>query len=559
MPYVPSTTVLVCSGVPFDSTYRDVRLFESEGEQIAYFQSKAKYTCETYSYQRVNSSVAEPRGPLTCRVKILADDIYDCNYIAFQNENFGSKWFYAFVRQMNYINPNCTEIVYELDIWNTWLFDWTFLPSYVEREHTNNDVRYANQQVEPIQMQGTFCQQKEEWVFRPPYYIIVGTATDPDTIEIEETEWGMKTVNWGGGVGEIRNNVYSGLKYTTCRTAEEVNQIIDSFAIENAVDRIVAIFMSPYDFDNLGIYQGLDLNLAAPPMSVSGYTPRNMKCLQWPYCYLRVTNLSDEVKDYPYEGFCAYGVNPETGALEVDQQPPRFKANAVQSYPATLTLAPVLYFGLQGDTDQSGDLDNGIELRAFPDCSWVSNSFYSTAIKSGLSAITKTVNLAGSLAANGIAISSGNPIAAGLATKETVGATTDFIESGISGAANLIGSFLNPYQLGGKASNISAGMYVGKIGFEFKKMMLLPEQMMKLDSFFDRYGYATNMTKVPNMRGRANWNYVKTRECTIIGSLPVQAMNRLRRIFDEGVWIWHTDAVGNYSLTNEIVGGGNNG
>ena len=80
-------------------------------------------------------------------------------------------------------------------------------------------------------------------------------------------------------------------------------------------------------------------------------------------------------------------------------------------------------------------------------------------------------------------------------------------------------------------------MYLGKVGFEFKNMMLLSDQMMKLDSFFDRYGYATNMMKVPNMRGRANWNYVKTRECTIVGSLPVQAMNRLRRIFDDCVWI----------------------
>lgn len=558
MPYVPSTTVLVCTGVPFDSTYRDVRLFESEGEQIAYFKSKAKYTCETYSYQRVNSSVAEPRGPLTCRVKILADDIYDCNYIAFQNENFGSKWFYAFVRQMNYINPNCTEIVYELDIWNTWLFDWTFLPSYVEREHTNNDVRYANQQVEPIQIQGTFCQQYQEWIFRPPYNIIVATATDPDTIEIEETDWGMKTVNWGGGVGEIKDNVYSGLKYTTCRTAEEVNQIIDSFAIENAVDRIVAIFMSPYSFDDSG-WHNQELNLNAPPMSVSGYAPRNMKCLQWPYCYLRVTNLSDEVKDYPYEGFCAYGVNPETGAIEVDQQPPRFIANAAQSYPASLVVMPMLYFGLSGHADPPGDLDNAIELRVFPDCSWVSNSFYSTAVKSALGAITKTINLAGSLANAGITASSGRPTKVAQAAQQTISAGTDYVSSAVQGTADLIGSFLNPYQLGGKASNITSGMYLGKVGFEFKNMMLLPEQMMKLDSFFDRYGYATNMMKVPNMRGRANWNYVKTRECTIVGSLPVQAMNRLRRIFDDGVWIWHTDAVGNYALTNEIIGGENNG
>lgn len=76
------------------------------------------------------------------------------------------------------------------------------------------------------------------------------------------------------------------------------------------------------------------------------------------------------------------------------------------------------------------------------------------------------------------------------------------------------------------------------------------EEAIKLDQFFDMYGYATNSVKVPNEDSRESWNYVKTDNVIINGSMPVQDMARIKAMYNKGVRFWHTTDVGNYSLSN---------
>lgn len=76
------------------------------------------------------------------------------------------------------------------------------------------------------------------------------------------------------------------------------------------------------------------------------------------------------------------------------------------------------------------------------------------------------------------------------------------------------------------------------------------EEAVKLDQFFDMYGYATNAVKVPNEDSRESWNYVKTDNVIINGSMPVQDMAVIKAMYNRGVRFWHTADVGNYSLSN---------
>ena len=78
------------------------------------------------------------------------------------------------------------------------------------------------------------------------------------------------------------------------------------------------------------------------------------------------------------------------------------------------------------------------------------------------------------------------------------------------------------------------------------------EEAVKLDQFFDMYGYATNAVKVPNEDSRESWNYVKTDNVIINGSMPVQDMAVIKAMYNSGVRFWHTTDVGNYSLSNAI-------
>jgi hypothetical protein len=58
----------------------------------------------------------------------------------FKNSNFGSKWFYAFLTDIKYINVNMCEVSYETDVYQTWMFDITIHPSFVVREHVDSDT-----------------------------------------------------------------------------------------------------------------------------------------------------------------------------------------------------------------------------------------------------------------------------------------------------------------------------------------------------------------------------------------------------------------------------------
>ena len=70
----------------------------------------------------------------------------------------------------------------------------------------------------------------------------------------------------------------------------------------------------------------------------------------------------------------------------------------------------------------------------------------------------------------------------------------------------------------------------------------------------DRYGYACEEIKVPNRNVREHWTYCKTRDCNIVGSIPVESMSNIKKIYNKGITFWMQAAnVGNYTLNNAPV------
>ena len=113
----PQTNIRILQNVPLDTTYVHTIYFSSASAQQTYFASKQKYNLSSYTYQRVNNGIA--------RVGIKADSLYDCNYMMFQNTAYGSKWFYAFITSVEFVNNECSEITFELDVMQTWFFNYT--------------------------------------------------------------------------------------------------------------------------------------------------------------------------------------------------------------------------------------------------------------------------------------------------------------------------------------------------------------------------------------------------------------------------------------------------
>ena len=91
-----------------------------------------KKTYTDFSYQRKDSVIRIPEH---------IDDLIanGCNYVMYKNAAYSNRWFYAFIEKMEYINDGRTDVKIRTDCMQTWMFDITINPSFVEREHAASD------------------------------------------------------------------------------------------------------------------------------------------------------------------------------------------------------------------------------------------------------------------------------------------------------------------------------------------------------------------------------------------------------------------------------------
>lgn len=114
--------------VPLELSNKNQLTFSSKQAQFNYFNSLTKIELENATYQRKEGVIRFPE---------LIDNLYEYNYVMYQNENYSDKWFYAFITNMRYLNDNVTEISITTDVFQTWQFDLEFKQSFVEREMIN--------------------------------------------------------------------------------------------------------------------------------------------------------------------------------------------------------------------------------------------------------------------------------------------------------------------------------------------------------------------------------------------------------------------------------------
>lgn len=493
VPMTPITAVKICRNVPLDSTYKDALDFSSASAQTAYFNGKQKYNLTNLTPVRMQNAI---------RVPVEADRLYDCNYICFQNANFGNKWFYAFITDINFVNVNMSEIKFQIDVLQTWWFDITIHPCFVEREHISTDTIGANLVTENLELGDYIARSFDGTNQLGRSSIVVAATTDSSGTRV---------------TGGTYCGIYSGLYYSVFDSYEGVNTMIETLTNANKADAIVSIFQMPTAMvgDIGGAAKSYTVNKTKNIMDIDGYTPRNMKLFTYPYNFMYVTNLNGNSAEFHYEYFS--GANCEfTLAGDMSCNPQVF-------------LAPNNYKGVPVNYNEKMVLDG------YPQCAYSTDSFKAWLAQNGASTAVSVLGSAFSTAA-GMAI---NPMA-GIGGVISIAGTL----AKISETASL------PRQAHGSAGS-SASFAVGIKDFAFMPMTIRREYAEIIDDFFDLYGYATHEVKIPNITGRPSWNYVKTIDSKITGSVPFEDMNTIRSIFDNGVTFWHGDWVGDYTRANK--------
>lgn len=496
--FIPNTQVKICKEVPLDSSYTDVIKFASEGAQAGYFSGKAKFTFTDFSYQRVNSTVGGPRGPYSIRVPKVADELYDCNYLCFQNTNYGTKWFYCFIKQVNYVNPNNTEIIYELDHYQTWQFDFEVLPSIVEREHTTDDSFFSNFEPEPVSLNGYIRTEIADYEPRTTPIIIVGTSTDPTGQQVE---------------GNFYGGVYSALELHSFTSPGAANGFIQQYAAQGRLENVVCCFMSPFSLSNTYPFP----STWSIPIdgTIGGYKPRNNKLFSYPYISIEIVNGSTERQEI---------------LIETIKNSPQHSIPTLECAIYEIS-GPSPHYFCQPRLAAAGRL-YALSSSVLPTCPWAGNVFANYWGNKGIMNLMGSVFSVASAAVTG---SVGGVLSAGVgAVEDAIQATHQNVNTHFAADDWTLAALM-------------------RYGYKCYTKHIHPEDAAVIDDFFDMFGYATNRLKIPNMDSRQNWNYVKTKDVILKGSLPVDSMDRIKQMFNNGVRFWHDDLVGYYNRSNKVV------
>lgn len=564
------TKVRVLRGVPFDSNYRNVcDGYGSADDQYTKITSgRVKYTYE---------NISPIRHQNVLRLPVCADFLYDCNYLVWQNANFTNKWFYAFITKIDWININCCHVHYEIDVWNTGYYDgmtsdrtargWQIERCFVEREHTNDDSIGANLVPEGLET-GEYVWQNYA---RTNYSDTMCLCAITTIAEDYEKFYGI----WG--LNDEGNPFYSGLNIINFGYGATVGANLTAWLTNLAlrpggIDSVKSIVWLPKSFfSSTGDISASDIVfsevLHAPDIqrgsTIQGYgTPRNKKLLTYPYYFLHVTNNQGECADYRYE----YFDNPTSIGLQV--------YGSVASGIPEMMLYPLNYKGMPNNVDEHVSLNN------FPQVPWVSNTFLDwlssnwvnvgTGMMSGAlsgagqiqnnaryesNAMAIMANHFGSMNGLGDTFLDGSElkVVGSIAPQGQLGAT----QTGLQ-IANMVGNTFIKSSLPNTAHGHSSPSLLREVkrnDYFIGKMTIKPEFAEIIDGYFDRFGYATHKTKLPNLRGRAQWNYVKTVDCSVEPlKMSLEYAPIIEQMFDNGVTIWHNiNNIGNYSLSNPIV------
>lgn len=523
------TTVKLLN-VPFESNYKDTVYFASKQEQESYMNSKVVRTYSDLTYQRKEQKV---------RVPAHIDTLYNCNYIAYTNEPYSSKTYYAFITDMEYKQDDCTWITIKTDVMQTWMFDYTVKQSFVEREHTNNDIIGNN----------TIPEQLEVGEY------ISSTPAKADVLKKLSIVWGVTKKTDGTNVeGGRYQGLYSGIKYyfTDDYDIISVNEVITQYDKAGYGDAITCLFIAPKELANNGEENddGTELSTGAVRESekpwksyidydeilldgynfFQGYEPKNNKLKTFPYCYLCVTNNNGGEAVYKYEDFNEYR--------------PLFVIKGVLTPGCSIRLIPRSYKGvLENDME-------GLNLGKYPICNWTSDVYTNwltqNSINIGLSLAGGVAQAVGGI---GMAVFSG-----GIGGAVGVGSAMQ----GVSSITNTLTqvhqmSFTPPQSKG----NTNCGDVIAcddKNNFFFYPMSIKKEYARVIDEYFTMFGYKTCRVKVPYKNHRTKFWYTKTIDVNIDGAIPNSDLQEIKQCYNNGITFWKSNAtMGDYSVDNATV------
>lgn len=506
------TRIILCSGVPLDTTYRNTLHFENRETQTSYFISKAKHDFTNQSFQRMRNGKT--------RLAISIDSAYDCNYIMYRNTGYSDKWFYGFITSVEYVSDNATDVMFTPDVMQTWLFDWSFKQTYVSRATPNSDDYGANILPEPLQFSDTAYANIQlsvggmvtgaedmAYVFGTTEKIVSDTNANPTIIG------GCPQACFLYGYSDFSSFA------TAISTAvhEKDGNVQFAFAIPERVHNAI-------NNGNNGRYPShtakIQTNITIPASTLR----TNYSGTTWNKCLV-----------YPYQALIVMTPN---GYMEFD--PSGFSGDA--KFTITYTVSPTpSYIVTCNYMDKTVELDGG----TYPTIPF-SNDQYPQYALAKLGIAQSLVSQAQSNALGvmqgvitGLAGGSGSLMSTAPQIFEQLGINTIQNDLSIQQREETIREtqLRTAPSMHGSASDF-AQMLIGRTQPTFYIKYLRAEYAESLDSYFTVKGYCKNKLVTPRKTSMKHYKYLQTVDCDITGNVPSEYKQIICQIHNNGVTYW---------------------
>lgn len=534
------TVVYFCSGVRLNNSYDHTIYFSSTAAQRAYFQSKRVFSYTAITYQRKTWKM---------RVESNYENARKWSYLYFANGTLAThKLYYYFINQCEYINDNTVELSLEIDVMQTYMFDWNILPCFVEREHSTTDAIGDNTVDEGLETGEFVCNGNYTSIINTGNPMIVMAAT----INLVDYFYNdVETQVYGG----LYDGIFSGFGLYACPVSDytEVAALLAKMQVYGKLD---ALFMMWQSYANIVSVTGSQKiktvdEFSSPtgyytwtrPTTIDGYTPKNNKLFQYPYSFMYLTNNQGGAASYRYE----YFMNTDTGVFWR-------KGNVAPD--GMVSVYPTNYKRNLHATDERLTLSN------FPLCPWNADPYKlwlaQNQSQQNVGYAMNGIKIVAGIAAmaGGLAATAGT---AGLAAPVGMGAIaggTGMAMSGITGIAGQVAQSADvdvqpPQARGNSSSSHNMAIDIQNIDLYYKSIDAYHAEV--IDNFFSMFGYATKKVKVPNISARPAWNYVKTIESNVTGNFPQEDIRTINAVFDRGITFWKNgNNIGDYSQNNDV-------
>lgn len=557
MTYNPNGSIILMKNVPFDNTYGHTLDFSSEEEQHNYFiNQKFHSRYDNYSYLRRERSI---------KIGTHLDGIRGCNYLMYQNVD--GKWIYCFITRKVYINDNNTELILETDVMQTFWFDVTWNHTFIEREHCDRWGRdltpIYNTVDEGLTLGNEYIIQGVETIHEvKPQYVIAITQTV--NLNGEETNY---------------NSTLNGVPSTVCYGFSHGNTFGYDSATLGKSPSVISIAKLPLDITNPTINTQYIKTVTHPkedewddtnnrqPLPKVGVYPVDILT-----SYTAERTLGSVNKFSHYQKPSSLGVGqpfhvkneskllsyPYSYGLLSDCQSSPLKIKHEHLHQNNITIRGVvavshspkckLYIenGYRGDLQGKLDAvinekDQQLPLTSDAYKNYILNNSAQIKTSQGVNTVNTVTKTIGGIVTGALAGAKLGGAWGGVAGAVVGGFTPLF-----SGYATQKQELAKQYDLQeipetvrSLGNNVAFDIVDGnnKVNYYF---MSVDERTKKLlSNFWHMYGYATNEIKIPNLRSRYYYNFIKTVGCNITGNIDYEDLTRMKEIFDNGITIWH--------------------